>query len=439
MKKKVLLVMMLVFTMTISFAQKFDLKNYKAKIAQKMLKSNDQIGARAAYLLDSTKIYAFDAGDSMLFIKAKNAYLPDGRLKSQSFDVDFLGFFQYYQKQDFFYDKQKTKLISYTNTYRSDDGITYNKFLVDSNFYDNKDRIILTRARNDVKEVRSYSISKYKTPFETADTLKLYEYNDTLGKIILTNKESNVLDAKGNITDQIVDSYNSLNGGFGPKSKFFNQYDAKNLKISATEDAWNDTDLKWEKMNQIKNAYNTNQSIKYSITQSEWDDISQSWTKKDSTYHKYDANGNEINYFIYVYTSFSNQYTLSERNTSKYDSNNNIVRDELSQSDLSQVDYATQYWWSFYKNAVATQDVFSKDFNLKIANPIGENADLTLVSERNGTYQLVAFDMNGRMISQQKISNNETIQTNLPSVGQYLYIVTDANNKPLTMKKVVKL
>ena len=437
MKKKILLLMFLVFTITIGFAQKFDLQNYKKELAQKMLKPSHQIGARATYLMDSVKISYFEFGDSSLAVSIKMNYLSDGRLNNQSFFVNFMGFAEFYFKEDYFYDKLNPNLITAIAHYESENGYVYNKSLVDSFFYDNKNRTVLTRSRNAAQEIRKYEISIYKTGYSTPDTIKTYTYDHTLMELVQSGQTANIFDAQGKLTDQFTNEH-STTGGFAPRNRIFNQYNVQNLKSFVAIDFWNDTNLSWDKEGQIKNYYNAKNDIQKIVTEKEWSDYKKNWTSKDSVYIVYNKAGNESSYFTYLYSYASGLYTMKERTATKYDVNDNLAREEIFDVNLYNYSYVYQYWWSALKNSVATEDIFSKDFNLKIANPIGENADLTLVSERNGTYQLVAFDMNGRMISHQKINNNETIQTNLPSAGQYLYIVTDANNKPLTMKKVVK-
>ena len=122
----------------------------------------------------------------------------------------------------------------------ADNGVTYDKVSVDSSLYDNKDRIVLERSRDaiDKKNILGYTSYKYKTNFNTADTIRVFSLNDAGDKLVLSNETNNVLDAKGNVLTEVIKKPDAFTNIFGPDTKKTTIYNAKNLPIETLEESW---------------------------------------------------------------------------------------------------------------------------------------------------------------------------------------------------------
>ncbi len=447
MKKFLLLTLLSLMMSSVTFAQ----KNYK-KQAQSLVKKYKPIiktpkGERsAAYLVDSSKLKFHDSGDSTLVFSFKFKYNPNGTVKNEETFIDFFGLFEVYEKSNYFYNAAKPLLINYKDLFLSQDqGITYDKVGVDSFFYEAKDRLVLNRTRDIIdKSVVAYTSYKYKTAFETADTIRTYALDELEENLIPDAFTYNTLDAKGNVIVAIESEVDFTTEEFGLSTKTENKYNTQNQVTEELTSTWNKDFSKWQIISKTSNRYNPNGTLKNTLTLGNYFEDTKIWGEKDSTYYISNAKGQITESIAYSYDDSKSAYDLTSNELIKYDAFGNEIRIESSSpSELDptvlELSLSVDNWYSLYKDAIATKDLFSKDFDIVVANPIADNQTLTLNSKLEGAYTLLAYDLNGKVISSQMIKNNQTIITQLPAAGTYIFFVTDSQNLPLAMKKVVKM
>jgi hypothetical protein len=447
MKKFLLLTLLSILISSVTFAQ----KNYKRQ-AQALAKKYKPIlktptGERvAAYLVDSSKIKFHDMGDSTVFFAFKFKYNPNGTVKSDENFVDFFGLFEIYSRNNYFYNAAKPLQLKYIDLYDSQDkGVAYDKVAVDSLFYDAKDRVVLDRTRDIAdKSITGYTTYKYKTVFETADTVRAYTLDDAEEKLIPDVFTYNTLDVRGNIVVIIGSKPDNLTDEFGLDSKDEFLYNAQNQVAEQLTSTWNKDFSKWQILSKALNRYNSNGTLKNTLTLGNYFEDTKLWGEKDSTYYRYNAKGLRTQAENYAYDDTKNAYELVSKDLNKYDANGNQVRNESysgSQADplVLELGLSIDNWYSLYKDAIATKDFFSTDFDIVVANPMTDNQVLTLNSKLEGEYTLLTYDLNGKEINRQMIKNNQTVTPQLPVAGTYIFFVTDSQNTPLAMKKVVKM
>jgi hypothetical protein len=448
MKKFFLLTLLGLLISSVTFAQ----KNYK-KQAQALVKKYKPVlktptGERsAAYLVDSTKLKFHDSGDSTLLAGLKYKYNANGTVKSDETFIDFFGLVESYEKSNYFYNAAKPLQLKYKSLYGSTDkGVSYDEIGVDSFFYDTKDRLILDRTRDIVdNSVSAYTIYKYKTAFETPDTVRSYLLNAAGDNLVPQVFTYNTLDAKGNtiviIESNIVD-FQTEEFDLSTKSEY--KFDSQNQVTEEVSSDWDIDNKAWLISGKTLFYYNANGTPKYALGLGTYDETLNTFGSKDSTHYVLTVQGAIKETNVYTYDFDKKIYSLSSRDLNKYDAKGNNVRNEsytgtLADPTVLELQVSTDSWFSFYKDAIATKDLFSTDFEIIVANPVADNQALTLNTKREGEYALLTYDLNGKMINRQMIKNNQTVITQLPTAGTYIFFVTDSQNVPLAMKKVVKM
>lgn len=316
---------------------------------------------------------------------------------------------------------------------------------MDSSFYDAKDRVTLQRVRliKD-KSVASYTTNKYKTNFDTPDTTRIFNVNDATGDLEITNATFNTLDAKGNTISIVTSEPDAQTEEFGLSEKSDFTLNAQNLTTKQLTFKWDSDTKNWIPNTSISNTFNVNATLKSVVTLSEYEEFDKVFLEKDSVFYLYNNKGTLAETKNYAYDSDEKIYLYVGYDLYKNDSKGNLVRTEsYVGTDADPLDLqlfvSQDSWYSFYKDAVATKDLFSKDFELITANPMNENQEITMKTKLDGEYILLAFDSNGKIVNRTNISSNQTLRTQLPATGTYIFILTDANNTPLAMKKVTKM
>ena len=443
MKKNLLLLLSIVLLSTGVFAQKNKIyKDFLDKYKPKMTALSEERGA--AYLIDSSNVYFHEMGDSTLFVKLKYTYNANGTVKTDDSFIDFLGIFQVYQKNNYFYKAAKPLLLNYKEIIVSEDGILFEKYALDSSFYDAKDRVTLQRVRLiEDKSIASYTTNKYKTNFDTPDTTRVFNVNDATGDLEITNATFNTLDAKGNIISIVTSGIDAQTEEFGLSEKYDFTLNAQNLATKQLVFSWDSDTKSWIPNASINNTFNADATLKSAVTLSEYEEFDKVFLAKDSIFYLYNK-GALAETKNYTYDADEKIYLYIGYDLYKNDSKGNLVRTEsYTGTDTDPLDLqlfiSQNSWYSFYKDAVATKDLFSKDFELITANPMNENQEITVKTKLDGEYILLAFDSNGKIVNRTNISSNQALRTQLPTAGTYIFILTDANNAPLAMKKVTKM
>lgn len=443
--KKLFLLGTLSFLMVFSaLAQKNNIKILKEQ-KQKYFGKTQKDFSRAAYLQDSSKIFIHDAGDSTAFFSVKTKYNANGTSKLEDIFIDFFGLFQAYDRTENFYNSAKPLQKVYSKTSISDDGVDYELFSTDSSYYDSKDRISLERSRSaEDNSILEYTAYEYKTNFTTADTITTFSLDDSTNELFKDTETSNVLDSKGNIKSSIYASHDMQSNEFVLREKNDYLYNTQNQVTENLYSEWNENDLKWEESSLVKTYYKTNGNINYSIRLTDYIS-SNEWGSKDSTYIVYGANGKAKETITYSFDDLvPGAYSLTSKEVAVYDNNGNntyIAIFEQDENDPTILSKAGSFlnWWSFFKDAVGTKELFSKDFQIVSANPLTDNQSININAKTDGEYILTTYNTSGAVVSRQLVKGNQSITPQLPSAGTYIFLLSDKNNNLLTMKKVVKM
>jgi hypothetical protein len=261
--------------------------------------------------------------------------------------------------------------------------------------------------------------------------------------LIIYEEEANKFDAKGNVIEKITKSIDFSTDEFGLDSRITSKYNAQNQLTEELTEVWVSNAApqpEFRKRSLLTYKYNAKGAIAYSINYQDWNTVV--WEAKDSTHIQYNAAGKEIGSITYTFDEDEKKYFLDAKNIKLFDKDGNVSFDknyEVVDSGTLLSSSLALSWWSLYKDAVAANDIFSTDYQLITANPMQDGQAVTVATKHEGTYQLVAFDITGKIVSRQTVTNNQTVSANLPNTGNYLLILMDKKDKPLAMKKVVKM
>jgi hypothetical protein len=418
-------------------AQKLSLSERKAivkELVNPLSKGKISFERSGAYLQDSTKLYDIDeVGDSTAWLIFRSKFNANGTIKEVLIDTYFLPFFESHSRYENFYTPNKPFLFYYQKYYTSKDkGLTYQLESIDTAFYDNKDRIVRFNSGGDT------DVYIYNTNFNQEDTLRGFNGS---GKI--TYEYDYTLNTKGIVVEQIYKVLN-LNGDLELRNKDIYKYNAQDQITENISDSWNVTDSKWVPNTKVLNYYNTNQTNKYDISYEDYDETTKDWLIKDSTFYSYNAKGQNFKKTTFTYDFDNNKYIKIEEISDQFDVNGNKVRsatNRIDENDPTKFTFVEleKNWYSFFKDAIAAKDIYSKDYQLVVRNPVLDNTSVNIATDIEGVYNFMVFSVQGRMIRSESVQNNQSVSLNLPAAGQYILVLTDKNNKPLTMKKVIKL
>ncbi len=447
MKKTNILVSLFLVMAFVAFGQKHTLTNLQKRALQEkketFLKQSMQSALpnyerKANYLLDSVKIYGFENQDSVAMGGFSFKYLPDGKLSENEINFDFFGFAFYFKIKNI-WDLSKNQIVKTEGYIKEDATSPYFLVSIDSLFYDTKGRGILSKTYDteDPTEyiLTGYEVSKYKTNFETADSIFTYAAND-IGDIELDNIDANLLDAKGNITDAYSHDFFLENSSW---SKY--TYNANNQEVTAayfdSEDA-----VTWDKIGFSKYIYDAKGLATKSYEYFIWDEIENAWADSIYTTTKFNAKNNPEFVERNDYDTVLKKWTPFNRVISSFDNNGNPILDRTIEKDSLGVFVLTEKiysWWSFYKDAIATKDIFQVGYDVMFQNPFENGKNMTIVAPREQTMLLEIFDMNGKLVSRQQVENQQVVSTQFNASGQFIAILSGTNGAFLTMKKIVKL
>lgn len=432
---------MLCMTVSAAFAQTPNLEKQKAakiktthkQMRERMAAINEKSYQRAAYLLDSTKIRIYEAGDSLELSNFKFKYLPDGKVRET------------YTFLDLFFFQLATKIVSDWNVTKNQivrneifvglDGAPLEVAGVDSLFYDTKNRNNFTKnyvideaSGNLVYE--SYIRNVYKSNQATPDSILTYQWDDKTP--VLINIGYNKFDAKGNITEYYDFDLVEETG-----EKDINTYNTKNQLV--TNDYFGDYDGGWIKSSTSKYKYDAAGLVKEVLDLS-WDDDVQVYDDSTLTVFSYNAKAKTKNADQFIYDDNTKKWLKTGYIDYLYDDKDNLIfGNEIDITTGTDVLVGrTQYWWSFFKDAIATRDLFEKGYDLKFTNPY-QIENISIEAPREQEMVLQVYDMTGKLIASQNVQNQQVASLSIANAGQYVVTLSSAKGKLLTAKRLTKM
>ncbi|MFZ4543151.1 MAG: T9SS type A sorting domain-containing protein [Saprospiraceae bacterium] len=449
MKKLNLLIAILMFLSTSGFAQNVSkekikkqlIAEKKAEFHEKSLLSAQNSRARAAaYLLDSTKITIIDGQDSLEAFSFKFKYLPDGKIKEQEIAFDIF-FFSLLLKQVNTWDIAKNRIVKTDNFAKDSLTGPYFYIGVDSFFYDSKGRMTLERNYSGDEPtdlfLESYNKSVYKTTYNTPDSLITYTYNSGgPGPAFyeITQKVVNTFDVRGNTS--IASTFDIENN---QAKRTLNTFNSKNNPLVELDQDYLNSN--WVNSDRRKYEYNAQDLVATIHEWSMWDDNNKVWGDSTRSVNTYNTDNKISKNETFTFDSNTSKWVLSGRTATTFDKNKNQVLDIISEIDgLDEiVTGINRYWWSFYKDAVSIEDVFSKGYQLKFANPFENGKLITVEAPKEEVLTLSIFDTSGKAISSQQVQNYQQVPVQIQNNGNFIVVLTNAEGKLLLAKKLVKI
>jgi hypothetical protein len=449
MKKITLLASFLCLWAVAVFAQKGNvsavMSNRLVARAQAMVnqhsKTPQQVSASrsAAYLLDSTRYVRIEDIDSIVVNYSKFKYLPDGKIKEVEVFVDSL-LLAYGIKVVAYWDLAKSRAVRNDIYIKADIDAAYALSRVDSLFYD---------AKNNNNNTRSYSVDLatkkltlmgwkkmiFNTNHVEADSIKTFELDGAI--VMQTSLEFNGFDAKGNI----IENYSlDLIDVAGAGKHTYYKFDSKNNLVEAlySDDLQSG---KWINTSLDTYKYNSKNLASDHYNYSTWNNEKKTWRDSTLTRMVYNNFDKPLTINDLIFDAGTGKWSIIEGTTeSFYDKNNHEAIDNVYTYDAGVKVLAGQnrYWWSLYKDAISTKDIFPKGYDLTFANPIENGKTITVIAPNNQTMNLDIFDTTGKVISSQQVENQQTVTININITGNFIAVLSDVNAKLLAVKRMVK-
>ncbi len=267
------------------------------------------------------------------------------------------------------------------------------------------------------------AISKKEYAYDTNENLLMYiDYKwDAISSSFLVNtKDEYVFDTNRNMTSDIFSYRDEFSKTIVTYSKTEYTYDGNGKETRFDWFTFNQSTSGWDINNRAELTYNSQGNLVSEIDYN-WD---QSNTKGDPIYKKeytFDANGKMIKYIDYQWTT--NYYLAKLIEESKYDVSGNKVMDSISGPNIAPS--RSTYYYSEHVPTVINNSNDNKinvypnpatDYILFDVSSVGEEATIEL------------FDIQGKMVLEQKLSENKQVLVGSLRGGQYLYKLNNSGN-----------
>ena len=232
------------------------------------------------------------------------------------------------------------------------------------------------------------------------------------------SKYSYSYDANNNLTGTLIQQWNG--SAWKNYIKYSYTYDANNNQISSLSPIWNGS--AWENNSQSNYTYDASNNQISRLEQHWYGSAWEIWFKNTYTY---DANNNKTSGLSQIWNRSSWENTSQTNFT--YDANNfrkSFVSKSFSGGIISLTDSAYYY---FHVVTTGVNDLMSQNEGIIVyPNPFGN--ELKISRSGNSDGEVVLYDMLGKEILREKISNQETIiNTEKLSSGFYLLKYSEGN------------
>ncbi len=392
----------------------------------------------AAHLLDSTRYVQIEDVDSIVLNYNKFKYLPDGKIKEFEVFEDLL-FFAVGIKIVAAWDLAKSRVVRNDIYIKTDIDAAYTFSSVDSLFYDVKGNKTTEKSYSIDPVTKKLSLMGWKkmiynTNHPEADSIKTYEQDANTAT--QTALEYNAFDTKGNIIENYTLDLIDV-AGAGEHTSY--KFDSKNNLL---EELYSD-DLqsgKWINTSLTTYKYNTKNLLFEQYNYGTWDNGNKTWGDSTLSRTIYNTFDKPLTTNNLVFDNASGKWIIETTIESLYDKNNNEAIDNFFTYDAGQkvLSGINRYWWSLYKEAINTKDIFPKGYDLTFANPIENGQIITITAPNNQIMNLDIFDATGKLVSSQSVENQQAVTVNFHTTGHFVAVLSDKNAKLLAAKRMVK-
>ena len=225
--------------------------------------------------------------------------------------------------------------------------------------------------------------------------------------------------------------WDTLSNGWIFNVKIINfVYDVNNNQTSSLTQLWNGS--VWENNFLSTYTYDTNNNQTSSLTQG-WN--GSAWDNYSLDTYTYDANNNQTSY-LSQYWNGSSWYNIFQY-TYTYDANN-FRKSSVHKffNSIGTINYADSAYYYFHLVTTGVNDLMSQNEGILVyPNPFGN--ELKISGSGNGGGEVILFDVLGKEILREKISNEETI-INTEKLMSGFYLLNYTNGNKAANTKVLK-
>jgi hypothetical protein len=281
------------------------------------------------------------------------------------------------------------------------------------------------------------STSRWITWFKAVSTyddngnmiLKLmYLWDETNSQWITNIKSYYNYDANGNRTSYLSYIWDETSSKWWRWHKEESTYDDNGNKTLDIEYEWDETTSQWLNKVKYEYTYDANGNMTLNIGYN-WDENTSQWIRASKEEPTYDANGNITLYIGYTWHEYTDQWTNSFTEEYTYDSNENMVLYIGYNWDEN-----TSQWIAFEKttfyfsehNITLNPKIPEKEISV-YPNPAEEFVVFD-VPDISTSATIELFNVDGKKVLEQKLSENKQISVNNLGKGLYLFKLHDIEN-----------
>jgi hypothetical protein len=369
----------------------------------------DQI--KSKWLKDGKQVYNYDANGNMtlefdyLWSRFNNQVYPSKGKREYTYDANRNIIFYI----SYGWDEETSQWIVYSKEEYSYDANGNNILDITYDWYDGK--------------WNEYYKSEFVYDANGNKTLFIY-YNWKLStkQLVIVEKGENTYNIRGNMTSSIDSVWDITTGQLLDQSHITEYtYDENGNDTLKIDYGWNVLTNQWDTTTKFKGVYDSNSNMTSEIDYF-WDKTTRQWIGTSREEFAYDTYGNRILGILYGWDQTASQWINYYKTENTYNFIGNITL---------QINYnwnsKTSQWIAYYKETyyyseqIPTLNPDIPEYHISVyPNPATEYVVFDIAKDSQSAI-VELFDMDGKMVLEQKLPENQQVSVSTLPKGLYVY------------------